>query len=50
MTSLPLSDGYKARELIAEYRAVGVDRLVCAMRYRTLTEYQANLKSLVKLL
>jgi len=50
MTSLPLSDEYKARELIAEYRAVGVDRLVCAMRYRTLAEYRANLKSLVKLL
>jgi alkanesulfonate monooxygenase SsuD/methylene tetrahydromethanopterin reductase-like flavin-dependent oxidoreductase (luciferase family) len=39
MTGLPLHDRDAAYDTLNAYRAAGVDRLVCAVRYRTYTEY-----------
>jgi probable F420-dependent oxidoreductase len=39
MAGLPLHDPNAAFEALSEYRAAGVDRLVCAIRYRTYSEY-----------
>ncbi len=39
MTGLPLADVGRARQEIEDYAAAGVDRIVCAIRYRTFTEY-----------
>jgi probable F420-dependent oxidoreductase len=46
MTSLPLNDAGKARDMLDEYGAAGVDRVVCVIRYRTFTEYSSAMTSL----
>jgi probable F420-dependent oxidoreductase len=46
MTGLPLRDRAKSESLLREYAAAGVDRLVCALRYRTFTEYAIALERL----
>ena len=45
-TRLPLEDGTRTRDLLAEYRALGVDRLVCGFPYDTLEEFQECLDQL----
>jgi alkanesulfonate monooxygenase SsuD/methylene tetrahydromethanopterin reductase-like flavin-dependent oxidoreductase (luciferase family) len=50
MTSLPLHDTTRARDQLEEYRAAGVDRIVCAVRYRTYTEYAATMAKLATVL
>ena len=39
MAGLPLHDRDASYRALNDYRAAGVDRLVCAIRYRTYTEY-----------
>ena len=46
MAGLPLHDRAAARAGLNEYRAAGLDRLVCAIRYRTYTEYASALDAL----
>ena len=48
MTGLPLQDVNKAQELTATYQHLGVDRLVCALRYDNISEYQTQLSSLAE--
>jgi len=43
---LPLSDNAQARELLDEYRSLGVDRLVCGMPYDSVADYRAQLELL----
>lgn len=43
---LPLSDLGQSRALLAEYRTLGVDRLVCGVPYDTVAEYRAQLERL----
>ena len=43
---LPLDDPAESRDLLAEYRALGVDRLVCGLRYDTVDDYRAQLELL----
>jgi alkanesulfonate monooxygenase SsuD/methylene tetrahydromethanopterin reductase-like flavin-dependent oxidoreductase (luciferase family) len=50
MTALPLHDASQARDQLEEYRAAGVDRIVCAVRYRTYTEYAATMTRLATVL
>ncbi|MDD9913999.1 MAG: TIGR03619 family F420-dependent LLM class oxidoreductase [Rhodospirillaceae bacterium] len=40
---LPLSDRTQSRELLEEYRSLGVNRLVCGLTYDTVADYQAQL-------
>ena len=49
MAALPLSEPDRARELLESYAEMGLERLVCALRYDTLDEYRALLQSLVAL-
>ena len=46
MGGLNLGDPGAARADLDEYRALGVDRFVCGLRYETLDEYQAQLEAL----
>jgi len=46
MTALPLHDRKAASAALSEYRAAGIDRLVCAIRYRTYTEYADSIAAL----
>ncbi len=50
MTGLPLADPDAARAMIAQYRAMGVDRLVCAIRYADVAGYAAELDKLQPLI
>jgi probable F420-dependent oxidoreductase len=50
MTGLPLEDVGRARAQIDEYRIAGVDRIVCAIRYRTFTEYATTMSRLATVL
>ncbi len=50
MTALPLHEPSKARELLDAYGAAGVDRFVCAVRYRTFTEYASTMAGLATVL
>ena len=50
MTALPLHDATQTREQLEEYRGAGVDRIVCAVRYRTYTEYAATMTKLAAVL
>lgn len=43
---LPLSNNTQARELLDEYRSLGVDRLVCGVPYDTVADYRAQLELL----
>ncbi|NKB57732.1 MAG: TIGR03619 family F420-dependent LLM class oxidoreductase [Alphaproteobacteria bacterium] len=43
---LPLADPGHSRDLLDEYRSVGVDRLICGMRYDTIDEYREQLDRL----
>jgi probable F420-dependent oxidoreductase len=49
MAGLPVGKPDAARELIDGYRALGVERLVCAMRYRDAGEYEQRLEALAAL-
>ncbi|MGE0621713.1 MAG: TIGR03619 family F420-dependent LLM class oxidoreductase [Pseudomonadales bacterium] len=46
MTGLPLGTPDEARAQMDAYRALGVERLVCALRYRDLEEYGQRLETL----
>ena len=46
MRGLPLADSERCRGLIAEYAELGVERLVCAIRYDTTTQFRSQLDSL----
>jgi len=50
MRPLPLDDVAQCEELLAAYSAMGVKRLVCAIRYENADEYRAALTKLVELL
>jgi alkanesulfonate monooxygenase SsuD/methylene tetrahydromethanopterin reductase-like flavin-dependent oxidoreductase (luciferase family) len=50
MTGLPLEDAARARDQLDEYRAAGVDRIVCAIRYRTFAEYATAMSRLAAVL
>ncbi|MEQ8485564.1 MAG: TIGR03619 family F420-dependent LLM class oxidoreductase [Pseudomonadales bacterium] len=49
MAGLPLDDGPRAAALLGRYRALGIERLVCTLRYRTLDDYQRQLDVLAAL-
>ena len=49
MTGLPVDRPEEAQGLIGAYRALGVERLVCALRYRDLAEYELRLEALATL-
>jgi len=49
MTALPMHDVVAAQRAFDAYRAAGVDRLVCAIRYRTYTEYSTAIKRVATL-
>lgn len=49
-TRLPLDDRAKSRELCAQYRNLGVDRLVCGVAYNTLEEFRGQLERLAAVL
>ncbi len=46
MVGLPLEDAGASREQLRRYTALGVERLVCAVRYDTLASYEAQLRRL----
>ncbi len=46
MTGLPLERPDEVRRLIDDYRALGVERLVCGLRYQDLGEYVQRLEAL----
>jgi len=46
MAGLPLYDRDASYDALNQYRVSGVDRLVCAIRYRTYTEYASAIGSL----
>ena len=43
---LPLADRSQTRELLDQYRSLGVDRLVCGLRYDTIADYREQLELL----
>jgi probable F420-dependent oxidoreductase len=49
MAPLPLDNRAQGSELIDRYAALGVERLVCAVRYDTLAEYQHMLDQIIGL-
>ncbi len=49
MAGLPLADPGASRELLHRYAALGVERLVCALRYDTLASYEEQLRRLVEI-
>jgi probable F420-dependent oxidoreductase len=49
MAGLPLAEPGRARELLDQYRELGLERLVCAVRYQTLDEYLQQLEALAGL-
>lgn len=46
MTGLPLADVSVSQVMLASYRDMGVDRLVCALRYSDVDSYTAELEKL----
>jgi len=46
MRSLPLTDPAETRNLLARYAELGVERLVCAVRYDTIDEYRSEIERL----
>lgn len=50
MTGLPLSDVAASRARLEQYHALGVERVVCAMRYDDLAGYRARLDDLLTVL
>jgi hypothetical protein len=46
MTSLPLDESAKAREMIAAFSALEIERLVCSIQYNTEDDYR---QALIKL-
>jgi probable F420-dependent oxidoreductase len=50
MTSVALNDTARARDELDAYAAAGVDRVVCAVRYRTYTEYASAMQRLATVL
>ena len=49
MRALPLNDPVACAQLITDYEAIGVDRLVCAIGYDNPAEYKAELSKLTDL-
>ena len=49
MGALPLQDAGAAREQIEAYKQLGVARLVCPVRYNTLSEYEHALDRVAEL-
>lgn len=47
MTGLPLNDVPAAQDTLSAYRELGVDRVVCAMRYSNVEDYERELDKLV---
>ena len=47
MAALPLQEPARARQVLEQYQALGVERLVCALRYDDADEYAARLDALV---
>ena len=43
---LPLADQAQTRDLLSEYKDLGVDRLVCGITYDTVADYKAQLELL----
>jgi probable F420-dependent oxidoreductase len=48
MTGIDTGDPSRAAEYVAEWRVLGIDRLVCALRYRTEAEYRAGVDALAR--
>lgn len=46
MAGLPLTQPGELRGQLEAYQALGLERLVCALRYRTLDEYRSQLRAL----
>ncbi len=46
LTGVDTSDRQVAQETLVQYSALGIERLVCAMRYNSLSEYQDRLHAL----
>jgi probable F420-dependent oxidoreductase len=46
MAGLPLRDHAAALDALNAYRAAGIDRLICGIRYRTYTEYATEIAAL----
>jgi len=49
MTGLALQEPERAAEQLRAYEALGIERLVCALRYDTLDEYRTQLEALAGL-
>jgi len=49
MAGLPLEEPERAAELLQAYEALGLERLVCALRYATADEYRTQLEALARL-
>ena len=49
MTGLPMDDLGRAGETVAAYAEVGVERIVCAMRYQDARQYRTGLDALAEL-
>ncbi len=49
MSAVPLHDHDAARRTIDAYRDAGIDRLVCAIRYKTYTEYVSAIAAVAAL-
>ena len=43
---LPLDDRGESQALVARYREIGVDRMVCSVNYETVDEFRAELDKL----
>jgi probable F420-dependent oxidoreductase len=46
MAALPLHDAARAKDLLQQYHDLGIERLVCAVRYDTAAEYRERLEAL----
>ena len=49
MAPLPLEQAEQSAELLGRYAELGVERLVCALRYDTLDDYQRALDQIGRL-
>ena len=49
MTGLPAQNPVEASDLCDQYQELGVDRLVCGIRYDDLSGYRAQLEALARL-
>ena len=50
LTGLPLDDLVRASDIVAGYQEIGVERIVCAMRYQNAVEYRTALDGLADLI